>query len=126
MPQTGSLIVRTFTSAAQLPVPDATVVVYFITKNNQKELLAVRITNASGIAGPIKLTATDSMGLTPDDSTPYIDYQIVVEHPGYQLAVFKDLQIFQGIQTIQDVPLIPLSLPESGDSSTTTVTPQPL
>lgn len=126
MAKTGSLIVRTFVSKAQLPVPDATVVVYTLASNGQKELLAVRTTNESGIAGPIELAATDSLGLTPNSPTPYVDYQILVEHPNYQLAIFRDLQIFPGVQTIQDVPLIPFSVPENDDSNTTTVTPQQL
>ena len=126
MDQSGYLIVRTFISKAQLPVSDATAVIYTLSEDGQKILHSIRVTNESGIAGPIELPATASMGLRPNSPTPYINYQLLVEHPNYQLAIFNDVQIFSGVQTIQNVSLIPLSLPESGDSNTTTVTPQPL
>ena len=127
MPQSGSLIIRTYVSRAQLPVPDATAIVYTTDKDGRHHLLAIRITDESGIAGPIELAApSDSMGLTPDSPIPFTDYQLIVEHPDYQLALFQDLQVFPGVETVQDVPLIPLSVPEGADSNTTTVTPQPL
>lgn len=126
MPQSGSLIVRTFVSRAQLPVPDATVIVYATDPDGRHTLLAIRTTDESGVAGPISLATNGSMGLTPDSPIPFTDYQLVVEHPGYQLALFNDLQVFTGVETVQDVPLIPLSVPEGADRNTTTVTPQPL
>jgi len=126
MPQTGSLIVRTFVSRAQLPVPNATVIVYANRPDSRHELLAIRTTNESGVAGPVSLPATGSQGLTPDAPVPFTDYQMIVEHPDYQLALFKNLQVFPDVETVQDVLLIPLSVPESSDSNTTTVTPQPL
>lgn len=126
MPTSGSLIVRVFVSRAQLPIPGATVIVYTNGSNGQHNLLAIRHTNESGIAGPIELATNGSLGLTPDAPIPFTNYQLVVEHPNYQLALFEDLQVFPGVETIQDVPLIPLSVPEGSDSNTTTVTPQQL
>lgn len=126
MSKSGTLLVRVFLSRAQLPIPDATVAVYTVLPDNRRKLLAVRITDESGVAGPITLPTGDSMGLTPDDPVPFTDYQLIVEHPDYQIAVFEDLQLFPGVETVQDVPLIPLSVAEAPDSNTTTVTPQPL
>lgn len=126
MSKSGTLLVRVFLSRAQLPIPDATVAVYTVLPDSRRKLLAVRITDESGVAGPITLPTGDSMGLTPDAPVPFTDYQLIVEHPDYQIAVFEDLQLFPGVETVQDVPLIPLSAAESPDSNTTTVTPQPL
>lgn len=127
MSRSGSLIVRAYVSNAQLPVPDATVIVYSTGKDGRHELIAIRSTNESGIAGPIDLpTPGDSMGLSPDSPAPFTDYQLIVEHPSYRLALFKNLQVFPGVETVQDVPLIPISVPENPDSNTTTVTPQQL
>ena len=126
MPQSGSLLVRVFVSRAQLPVPGATVIIYADDPNGRHHLLAIRSTNESGTAGPITLVTGDSMGLAPNGPTPFTNYQLIVEHPDYQLALFKNLQVFPGVETTQDVPLIPLSIPETPDSNTTTVTPQPL
>ena len=125
MPTSGSLIVRTFLSNAQLPVPDATVIVYTTSPGEKKLIKSILITDESGIAGPITLPASDNLGLTPGVPVPFTDYQLVVEHPDFQLAVFRNLQIFSGVETVQDVPLIPLS-PDGVDSNSTTVTPQPL
>jgi len=126
MSSTGSLIVRAFVSRAQLPVPDATTIIYTDSADGRHNLVALRTTNESGIAGPIELAAGDSMGLTPNGPAPFTNYQLIVEHPGYQLALFRNLQIFPGIETVQDILLVPLSVPEGSDSDTTTVTPQPL
>ena len=126
MSKTGSLIVRTFVSRAQLPVPDATVIVYSSRPDGKHDLIAIRSTDESGVAGPIKLVTNDSQGLTPSSPIPFTDYQMIVEHPGYQVALFEDLQVFPDVETVQDVLLIPISVPENPDFNTTTVTPQPL
>lgn len=126
MSKSGSLLVRVFLSRAQFPIPGATVAVYTVLPNRKRKLFAVRITDESGIAGPLFLPTGDSMGLTPNSPTPFTDYQLIVEHPDYQLAVFKDIQLFPDVETVQDVPLIPLSVSEAPDFNTTTVTPQPL
>ena len=125
MPQTGTLIVRTFVSRAQIPVPGATVVVAR-TAGQQQEILAVRITDESGIAGPIELPAPEvASSLSPDQVDPFSSYTLLVEHPGFEVATFLDLQVFPGVQTIQDVPLVPTQIQGTGDG-VTTVTPQPL
>lgn len=126
MPQSGALLVRTFVSRAQLPVPDATVLVYRTEQDGRHTLLAIRATDESGIAGPISLESGDSMGQSPNGPSPFQNYQLIVEHPGYQLAVYENLQVFSGVETVQDIPLLPLSVPEGEDSNTTTVTPQEL
>lgn len=129
MAQNGSLIVRTFVStAAQLPVPGATVIVSAPDGAGKQKLLAIRTTNESGVAGPIPLEAPNMSGsLTPDaDGAAFTPYTLVVEHPDYQLAVFDKLQIFPGIETVQDVPLIPLSANGRDQNDLTTVTPQQL
>lgn len=125
MPQTGTLIVRTFVSRAQIPVPGSTVVVAR-TVGQQQEILAVRITDESGIAGPIELPAPEvASSLSPDQVDPFSSYTLLVEHPGFEVATFLDLQVFPGVQTIQDVPLVPTQIQGTGDG-VTTVTPQPL
>ena len=54
---------------------------------------------------------------------------LVVEHPDYYLATFEQLQVFPGVETVQNVPLMPLPQPANGDgdaASPVVVTPQPL
>ena len=126
MPQTGSLLVRTFVSRAQIPVPGATAVVAVAGEDGHHQILAVRITDESGIAGPFELPAPDvSSSLSPNMAHPFSSYMLLVEHPNFELATFLDLQIFPGVQTIQDVPMVPLQTQGTGNG-VTIVTPQPL
>lgn len=129
MAQTGSLIVRVFASRAQLPIQGATVLVSQRDDQGRHQLISALITDESGLAGPISLPAPDiALSQTPGSPLPFSSYSLVVEHPGYQVAVFQDLQIFSGVETTQSVPLIPLSIPESDSprQQITQVTPQPL
>ena len=128
MAQNGTLLVRTFVSNAQIPVSDATVIVSQPDGNGRQKLLAIQLTDESGSASPITLEAPEVAGsLTPgNNGSAFSDYTLVVEHPGYQLALFDKLQVFPGVETIQDVPLIPLSPNQRNESDLVTVTPQPL
>lgn len=126
MPQTGTLLVRAFVSRAQIPVAGATAVVSTAGADGRQHILAVRITDESGIAGPFELPAPDvDSSLSPEMADPFSSYLLMVEHPGYELATFVGLQVFSGVQTLQDVPLVPLQTQGTGDG-VTIVTPQPL
>ena len=126
MEATGTLIVRVFVSRAQLPISNATVTVYSPGMNHRMHLHYILTTDGSGVSGPVKLPATDSFGLTPSSPVPYSSYDLVVEHPDYQLGIYRHLQIFRGVQTIQDVQLIPLIEIGGSTEDISTVTPQPL
>lgn len=117
MPQTGSLTVRAFTSQAQLPVPGATVIISGPSEDGRRNVLSIQTTDSSGTTKPVQLAA------------PFSDYALVVEHPDYYLATFEQLQVFPGVETVQNVPLMPLPQPANGDgdaASPVVVTPQPL
>jgi hypothetical protein len=124
----GKLLVRTFISTAQLPVSGATVIVSVPRDDGRQELVSIRMTNQNGLAGPIELEAPDAAGSqTPGSRDPvFSSYTLVLEHPDFQLAAFDKLQIFSGVETVQDVPLIPLSANGTDRQDLTTVTPQPL
>lgn len=128
MAQNGTLVVRTFVSNAQIPVSGATVIVSKPDGTGLQKLLSIQRTNESGVAPAITLEAPDPAGsLSPgNNGSAFSDYTLVVEHPGYQLALFDQLQVFPGVETVQDVPLIPLSPNERNESDLVTVTPQPL
>ncbi len=129
MPQTGSLIVRTFTSQAQLPVSGATVIISSRAQDGRQNLYSIQTTDESGNTKPIQLEAPDkALSMRPDQAVPFSDYSLVVEHPDYFLATFEQLQVFPGVETVQDVPLIPLPQPAGGGDSAdpVVVTPQPL
>lgn len=129
MQQNGTLIVRVFVSRAQLPVSGATVIVAAAVPDGRHKILSIQITNESGVAGPISLETPGGSGLTPGGPSPFSSYTLIVEHPGYELALFDGLQVFPGVETVQEVPLIPVAAAETPDNwniDTSVVTPQPL
>lgn len=129
MPQTGSLTVRVFTSQAQLPVSGATVIISSKAEDNRHHVYSIQTTDSSGTTMPFKLEAPDlSLSEEPGGAAPFSDYALVVEHPDYYLATFENLQVFPGVETVQNVPLVPLPQPSNGQDSTdpVVITPQPL
>ena len=129
MPQTGTLAVRVFTSQAQLPVSGATVIISSREKDDRFHVFSIQTTDSSGSTGTFPLDAPDlALSESPGGASPFSSYSLVVEHPGYYLATFEKLQIFPGIETVQNVPLVPLPQPSAGQDTAepVIVTPQPL
>lgn len=129
MAQTGSLVIRAFTSQAQLPVSGATVIISSQDEDGRRKVFSIQTTDESGGTQPVKLDAPDlSLSESPGGAAPFSDYALVVEHPDYYLATFEKLQVFPGVETVQNVPLVPLPQPSNGDdiASPVVVTPQPL
>ena len=129
MPQTGSLIVRVFTSQAQLPVSGATVIISSRTEDNRYNVFSIQTTDSSGSTRSFNLDAPDLiLSESPGGGPPFSNYSLVVEHPEYYLATFEKLQIFPGVETVQNVPLVPLPQPPAGQDAAepVIVTPQPL
>lgn len=129
MPQTGSLVVRVFTSNAQLPVSGATVIISTPAEDGRRKVFSIQTTDESGGTKPFQLEAPDqSLSQSPGAAAPFSDYSLVVEHPEYYLATFEKLQVFPGVETVQNVPLVPLPQPAGSDinAAPVVVTPQPL
>lgn len=129
MPQTGSLVVRAFTSNAQLPVSGATVIISAPDEDGRRKVFSIQTTDESGGTKPIQLAAPDhSLSESPGGAVPFSDYSLVVEHPEYYLATFEKLQVFPGVETVQNVPLVPLPQSAGSDinAAPVVVTPQPL
>ncbi len=128
MPTNGFLTVRTYTSGAQLPVEDVTV---SITRSgpNGARLLATRVTDESGLAGPIVFAAPDrSESLQAGAATPFATVDIIADHPDYERVLVENAQIFAGVLSQQNIALIPLEArPETFNlTEIFQITPQPL
>ncbi len=130
MQETGSLRVRVFTSRAQLPVAGAAVILSGPVTGGRRELVSIQRTDSSGLTGAIALNAPDEvLSQGPGNAAPFASYTLVVEHPGYYMAVFDGVQVFSGVETLQDVSLVPLPQPQfTGGKpiSPVVITPQPL
>ena len=118
MSDTGTLVVRVFTSQAQLPIEDATVIVTRRDPEGRLELLNLQVTDSSGLIQPIELQTPppgDSTAPLPDGSTeqPCALCSVWAEHPGYAMLQVEGVQVFPGVQTLQKMRLLPLSQGES-------------
>ena len=110
MEGTGTLTVRVITSRAQLPVEGATVVVTQRGTGGKYQLLSVQATDRSGATKPVAIS-TPALGESthPGSSVPpYAVCDVWAEHPGYTMLEAEGVQIFPGVETVQDMELIPL------------------
>ena len=110
MEGTGILQVRVDTSRARLPVADATVVVTRKGENGKYQLLSVQATDQSGRIKPIVI-ATPALGASTHPGSPVTPYAVCdvwAEHPGYAMLLVEGVQIFQGVETLQNMELEPL------------------
>ena len=117
----GTLQIRVYTSRAQLPIEDATVVVTQISPTGKYHLLSVQ---------PLTIPAPprwESTGPT-QDMVPFSVCQVWAEHPGYTALRVDGVQIFSGEETDQDMELIPLAEGQHSlvDSSILNTSPQNL
>ena len=108
MEQNGTIMVRVFTSRAQLPVTGATVAISRRVEEKRHTLYAIRITNENGEIPPIPISAPAG-SRTPGTEVPYTLLDIWVEHPRYQLELIRNAQVFLGVDSVLEVPLIPLA-----------------
>ena len=113
MQATGTLSVRVYTSQAQIPLEGATVVVAAPGEEGRLNLLSIQSTNSSGMIRPVTIDtpalgeSTSPDGL-PGDGAPFALCDIWAEQPGYAMLQVSGVQIFPGVETMQDMELIPL------------------
>ena len=115
MEGTGTLAVRVYTSRARLPVEGATVVVTQKGENGKYQLLSVQATDQSGQVKPITIP-TPALGESThpgSSSPPYAVCDVWAEHPGFAMLLVEGVQIFDGVDTLQEMELAPLSEGES-------------
>ncbi len=113
MQATGILSVRVYTSQAQIPLEGATVVVAAPGEGGKWKLLSIQNTDSSGAIRPVIIDApalgesTSPEGL-PGDGAPFAVCDVWAEQPGYAMLQIESVQIFPGVETMQDMELIPL------------------
>ena len=108
----GFLIVQTLTANGALPVENALVYVYEYGENGENggNAIYTQKTDSSGRTDKLALRAVGKeLSLTPENKHPYTTYNIVVSADGYYGSEKVNVPVFQGITSIQQVNLIPLS-----------------
>ncbi len=111
----GSFTARVYTSQNAIPVPGATVLLTRAgTAPGQTELIAVQVTDESGMTERILLdTPEKANSQQPEGGIGWSEITVSAEHPLYERIIVEHVQIFPGVETIQDFQLIPLAaLPE--------------
>ena len=105
--QTGFLRVQVSAADQAYPIQNAEVVVSKHFAQTDSVFFTDR-TDASGIMSRISLPAPDrSLASAPSALQPYATYDINVSHPGFAKVNLKNCVVFDGIETIQQVELIP-------------------
>ena len=125
----GTLIAQVYTSMAQLPIENAYITVTDTNEENPT-IIASRTTDSSGKTSIIILQTpprSDSLSPNPEE-IPFVSYNVRVDHPEFESIIIKNVQIFDGLETIQDAMLIPLTESSKGNRNieTVTITPQAL
>lgn len=127
MATSGTLLARTFTGRGELPVAGVTVSVVQRDPQGRMELLSVLVSDAVGDTVPIVIeTPHLDLSQSPGNPAPYAVVDIWADRQGFELLVIEDVQIFPGVTSIQELPLIPR--PEDGGrgGESVEITPQDL
>ena len=113
MQATGTLSVRVYTSQTQIPLEGATVVVAAAGEEGKWKLLSIQNTDSSGmirivhIDTPALGESTSPEGL-PGPGAPFAPCSVWAEQPGYAMLQVENVQVFPGVETVQNMELIPL------------------
>ena len=114
----GFLIVNVNTANGALPVEDAMVTIYssnMTSGSEENQFLESNIiytlkTNKSGKTEKVALqTKSKNLSLSPMTPIPYDSYNITITADGFYDSSYLGVPIFQGITSLQNVSLIPLS-----------------
>ena len=116
MQEYGTVTAQIVTSAAQIPIPDATLTITRELPDGRQELLAVRMTNYDGFTEPFDVPtppASDSQTRQTAER-PYALVYLRGERAGYDRVFIHNAQVFPGVRTLQQIVLIPTpTLPDS-------------
>ena len=116
MQEYGTVTAQIVTSAAQIPIPGATLTITRELPDGRQELLAVRMTNYDGFTEPFDVPtppASDSQTRQTAE-VPYALVDLRTERTGYGRVLVRGAQVFSGVQTLQQIVLIPTpTLPEN-------------
>lgn len=112
----GKLRVQTYASTQVFPIQNAKVSVEK-EFDDGKHVFAEEYTDIDGVAENISLpTKSKELSLTPDSPIPYSTYTIKVTHPQFEAITFYNVPIFEGIESLQPVAMLPLNSTNKGQN----------
>ena len=122
MPSTGYIRIHAYQSKALIPLKDVAVAV----TAEDGTAIALRLTDRSGLAGPIEVPVPDlEAGQIPDSGQiPFTAVNIYARLKGFEQIENENVQVFPDTVTLQNLELIPLSeMPGQYDAREIFVTP---
>ncbi len=120
----GALKVQVFMANRAYPVSSAHVV---ITGKENRKVYFDGYTNTNGVVGSILLPAPKkSFSQSPQEKPPYAQYDIAVSHPKFQSRKYLGVPVFSGVESIQNIQLLPLGTDEEDNTDVTESEPNEL
>ena len=114
--KSGKLRVQAYASKQVFPVQNAkvTVIKEF---NDGNHIFAELYTDIDGVAQNIVLPTKDkALSLSAGGEIPYATYKVIVSHPRFITQIYENVPIFDSIESLQPVIMLPLS--NTGSSQT--------
>lgn len=107
MAELGYIQARAYTSRARIPLEDVSVII----TDPDNRLIAMRLTDESGIIAPVSLEVPDfSDSQQPETGeTPFATVNLYAKLEQYEQIEIKNLQVFAQTVTLQELAMIPLS-----------------
>ncbi len=109
MAQTGTLVFRVYSARQAIPIEGASITVT-AAGTDGNVVIANRTTDESGNTEPLVFTTPDKyVSTSPNGERGYTLVDVTITHPMYSRVELRDVQIFPGEESIQNMELIPLS-----------------
>ena len=127
MATSGTLVTRTFTGRGELPVAGVTISVVQRDPQGQMDLLSVLVSDANGDTVPVVIdTPHLDLSQSPGSAVPFAVVDIWADRQGFELLVIEDVQVFPGVTSLQELPLIPKPEGSGRDGVSVEIPPQDL
>lgn len=113
-PQSGFIKAQALTAQKTFPVPDVKVEILKQLPSGEY-VINTQKTNASGMIQPVKLpTLPKSQSLAPGIQAPFETYDIKLTHPDFTQILVKNVPVYEGLTTLQQIEMIPKDLGPKG------------
>ncbi len=107
----GKLRVQTYASTQVFPIQNARIVVEKDFEDGTHRFVEI-YSDIDGVAQNIILPTKDkSLSLSPGGEIPYATYTVKVTHPQFAPVIFYNVPIFDSIESLQPVAMLPANSP---------------
>lgn len=120
----GTLTVQVFAADRAYPISSASVIV---TGSEDKKKYFDGYSDASGLVEKIVLPASNRVySQSPQRRKPYAQYDLAIDHPRFEKRRYLGVPVFAGIESIQNVQLVPNDIDDAESETITESEPNSL